>query len=56
MIIQGEKNFYLMVGFSAGHRKNPESIGAIPTGLPDRGVEALSRVANIACDTGASFI
>ena len=55
-IIQGEKNFSLMLRFSAEHRKNPESIGAIPIVLPDGGVAALSRVADIAYDTGASFI
>jgi cobalt-zinc-cadmium resistance protein CzcA len=55
-IIQGEKNFSLMVRFPARHRNNPEAIGAIPIVLPDGGVVALSRVADIAYDTGASFI
>lgn len=55
-IIQGEKNFSLMVRFPAENRRNPESIKAIPIVLPDGGVVALSRVANIGYDTGASFI
>jgi cobalt-zinc-cadmium resistance protein CzcA len=55
-IIQGEKNFSLMVRFPVQNRKNPESIKTIPLVLPDGGIVPLSRVADIRYDTGASFI
>ena len=55
-IIQGEKCFSLLVRFPSNNRRTPESIRNIPIVLPDGGVVALSRVADVRYDTGASFI
>lgn len=55
-IIQGEKRFALLVSFPVEYRKEPEKIANIPIILPTGGIVALSRVAKIKYDTGASFI
>ena len=55
-IIEGEKSFSLDVSFSAEYMKEPQKISGIPIVLPGGGVVALSRIADIHYDTGASFI
>jgi len=55
-IIEGDRNFSLQVSFPANYRKEPDKIGAIPLVLPNGGVVALNRIADIRYDTGASFI
>lgn len=55
-VIEGEKNFSLIVSFPSDYRKEPDKIAGIPLILPNGGVVALSRIANVHYDTGASFI
>lgn len=55
-IKEGEKSFALLVSFPSEYRKRSEKIASIPILLPDGGVVALSKVARIRYDTGASFI
>lgn len=55
-IIEGAKRFSLQVSFPLEYRREPEKIPNIPIVLPSGGVVALSRIANIHYDTGASFI
>lgn len=55
-VIEGEKNFSLLVSFPASYRREPARISGIPIVLPSGGVVPLSRLANIRYDTGASFI
>lgn len=55
-ILEGEKRFALLARFPSEYRKEPEKIANIPIILPDGGIVALSRVAKIRYDTGATFI
>jgi heavy metal efflux system protein len=55
-VIEGEKNFSLIVSFPSNYRKEPDKISGIPLILPNGGFVALSRIANVHYDTGASFI
>lgn len=55
-IIEGSKSFSLQVSFPPEYRKEPEKIPNIPIVLPSGGVVALSRIADVHYDTGASFI
>ncbi|TWJ18830.1 efflux RND transporter permease subunit [Geobacter argillaceus] len=55
-IIEGSRNFSLQVSFPPEYRKEPEKIPNIPIVLPGGGVVALSRIADVHYDTGASFI
>jgi cobalt-zinc-cadmium resistance protein CzcA len=55
-VIEGDKNFPLLVSFPYDYRKEPEKIARIPIVLPNGGIVPLSRVATIRYDTGASFI
>ncbi len=55
-VIEGEKNFSLIVSFPSSYRKDPDKIAGIPLILPGGGFVALSRIANVHYDTGASFI
>ncbi len=55
-IIEGEKSFSLLVSFPPDYRTGTGKIENIPIVLPSGGVVALSRIARIRYDTGASFI
>lgn len=55
-VIEGEKNFSLILSFPSNYRKEPDKIADIPLILPNGGFVALSRIANVHYDTGASFI
>jgi cobalt-zinc-cadmium resistance protein CzcA len=55
-VIEGARRFALLVSYPADYRKELQKIPSIPIALPNGGVVALSRVANIHYDTGASFI
>ncbi|HVN96581.1 MAG TPA: CusA/CzcA family heavy metal efflux RND transporter [Syntrophorhabdaceae bacterium] len=55
-IVEGDKNFDLLVSFPFDYRSEPEKIGNIPIVLPGGGVVPLSRVAKIRFETGASTI
>jgi cobalt-zinc-cadmium resistance protein CzcA len=54
-VIEGDKNFPLLVSFPYDYRKEPEKIARIPIVLPNGGIVPLSRVATIRYDTGASL-
>ncbi len=55
-VIEGDKNFALLVSFPYDYRKEPEKIASIPIVLASGGVVPLSRVAKIHFETGASFV
>ncbi|MBI5427221.1 MAG: efflux RND transporter permease subunit [Nitrospinae bacterium] len=55
-IVEGTRTSSLFLSFPSEYRKEPEKIATIPIVLADGGLIALSRVANIHFDTGASFI
>lgn len=55
-VIEGDKNFALLVTFPYDYRRDPEKIARIPIVLGGGGIIPLSRVAKIKYDTGASFI
>jgi cobalt-zinc-cadmium resistance protein CzcA len=55
-VIEGDKNFALLVTFPYDFRRDPEKIARIPIVLGAGGIVPLSRVAKIRYDTGASFI
>ena len=55
-VIEGAKRFSLLVTYPLDYRKELQKIPSIPIALPNGGVAALSRVAHIYYDTGASFI
>jgi cobalt-zinc-cadmium resistance protein CzcA len=55
-IIEGAKSFSLQVSFPPDYRSEPGKIPNIPIVLPSGGVVALSRIADVHYDTGASFI
>jgi cobalt-zinc-cadmium resistance protein CzcA len=55
-IIDGPRNFSLLVSFPPEYREDPAKIAGIPIVLPSGGVVPLSRIADIHFDTGASFI
>jgi cobalt-zinc-cadmium resistance protein CzcA len=55
-IIEGDRNFALLVSFPYDYRQQPEKVRQIPIVLPSGGIVPLSRVASIRFDTGASFI
>ena len=55
-IVEGDRNFALLVSFPPEYRMHPEKIVDIPIVLPNGGVVPLDRLADIHYDTGASFI
>ncbi|HTZ39615.1 MAG TPA: efflux RND transporter permease subunit, partial [Syntrophales bacterium] len=55
-VIEGARRFSLLVTYPVDYRKELQKIPSIPIALPNGGVAALSRIANIHYDTGASFI
>ncbi len=55
-VIEGDKNFALLVSFPFEYRTDPGKIAHIPIVLPGGGVVPLSRVATVRYDTGASSI
>jgi cobalt-zinc-cadmium resistance protein CzcA len=55
-VIEGDRNFALLVSFPYDFRKAPEKIANIPILLGDGGIVPLSRVAKIRYEVGASFI
>ena len=55
-VIEGTKRFSIFVAYPADYRKELQKIMSIPIALPNGGIVALSRIANIHYDTGASFI
>ena len=55
-VIEGARRFSLLVTYPLDYRKELQKIPTIPIALPNGGVAALSRIANIYYDTGASFI
>ncbi|HVP92081.1 MAG TPA: efflux RND transporter permease subunit [Terriglobales bacterium] len=55
-VIEGSKNFSLLVRYPTYYGKEPEKITNSPIVLPNGGVIPLSRVASVHYDTGASFI
>lgn len=55
-VIEGDRNFALLVSFPYDFRNDPEKIAGIPILLDGGGIVPLSRVANIRYDVGASFI
>jgi cobalt-zinc-cadmium resistance protein CzcA len=55
-VIEGAKNFSLLVRYPTSYGKEPEKIANSPMVLPNGGVIPLSRVARVRYDTGASFI
>jgi cobalt-zinc-cadmium resistance protein CzcA len=55
-VIEGDKNYPLLVSFPYDYRREPEKIARIPVILPNGGVVPLDRVADVHYGTGASFI
>jgi cobalt-zinc-cadmium resistance protein CzcA len=55
-VIEGARRFSLLVSFPEEYRKNTAKIESLPIVLPNGGVVALDRIADIHYDTGASFI
>ncbi len=55
-VIEGARNFSLLVRYPTSYGKEPEKIASSPIVLPGGGVIPLSRVARVHYDTGASFI
>lgn len=55
-VVQGEKQFDLVVRLDEAHRNSPEAIGNILVSTPDGEQIPLKEFAAIAVDSGASFI
>ncbi|MCX8021316.1 MAG: efflux RND transporter permease subunit [Syntrophorhabdaceae bacterium] len=55
-VIEGDRNFALLVSFPFEYKNEPGKIAHIPIVLPGGGVVPLSRVATVRYDTGASTI